>query len=378
MDGPLSFAAIQEKIETHSIKRIEDLLPLLPEQYRSRFSLIYKSESAQGASLARPRVILFGDSGSKEMPKWPQLIMAFTGDSKQRGGQILETIEYSRKSKGFVFRSVDFSGSQPVIHENPAQCMSCHSKSLHPNWDTYGLWPGAFAGQHLGHDGGFKYYPENEVRAMKRFLSHAAKHERYKHLVFSSPRSAKDYFKTLEELDGHNVRLSGLISTYNFERILSEIVSAREFLKYKDAFEAALAHSDEFFSHLPNSDSVQRLYTKRLVDTREKVEAYYQERHDRYLKNTGMKPAPNQIPFDLGATELQIVAKLRILAEDYLHIPTSDWAATRFPNTYAFTGPQYRIRSLGDTWHARKEEFLSIHQTKACSKAVVDSVSGLF
>jgi hypothetical protein len=380
---PLTFATVQKQIETRQIKRIEDLLPLLPEDYRSKFSLIYKSESAQGATPAQPRVILFGDSGDLKSQPTAQLIMAFTGDSQQTGGQILETIEFSPENKNFVFRSVDFRADKPLIQENPAQCMKCHSQSLHPNWDTYDLWPGAVAGNHLGKNG---LHPEMERQVIKDFLSSAPNHDRYKHLTLFSAKTPAEYVKALQELDHYNSRLTELLASYNRERILGEIASSPDFMKYKDAFEAAISNSFDFFSKFPDVKSARDRYEELLADSKKKAESYLKDRSERYLKITGMDVYADKINAELQLGELEAVAKLRLLAEDYLHIPTRDWPLTRFPDTYAFTGPQGGMRLLQNLWSVKNEEFLRLHQSKyqpknqpekSCSRAIIDSVSNL-
>jgi hypothetical protein len=353
-----SFAKLEEQIKAHHVKSIEELLPLLPEQYRSKYALIYKSESAQGASAAEPRVILFGDSGPAHDPKPAQLIMAFTGSDRQAGGKILETIEFNPESKKFVFRSIDFRSGTPVIQENPKQCMACHSKSLHPNWDTYALWPGALGGHHLGHD---EVYPDVEAMAGHRLLSKADKHKRYKYLVPEGSGKVLDPGKLLSTLDRNNTELAHLFTTYNSERVLAEMAQAPDFLKYEKVFVAAINNSPQFFSLLPDQDAAKQRYQTLKSDTEKKLESYYAERRDRYLKATGVHPTIDGLRFEFMKPELDTVTRLRLLAEDYLHIPTQDWALTRFPNTYAFMGPDQGIHTLGDVWSEKKPEFIRLH-----------------
>lgn len=372
--APLTFAHVRDLVKDHQIKRIEDLLPLLPEQYRSKFALIYKSESAQGASATQPRVILFGDSGSGKDFQRAQLILAFNGSPDQKGGQVLESIEYEPQAKKFMFRSIDFSSGVAKIHENPEQCMKCHSKSLHPNWDTYPLWPGAIGGNENGHSkmgpSGrmMTYYPDIEVAAAKHFLSSAPTHDRYRHLKLGP--EIKNESMLLQALGARNVGLSQLFTTYNAEKVLAEITRSPEFSKFEKAFSAAIDNSPAFFSYLPDPQAAKLRYETRKADTAGKLESYFAERKARYLKSTGLHPESDNMRYEFHSEELETVTKLRLLAEDYLHIPTRDWSLTRFPDTYAFIGPEHGIHTLAETWSRQKS-------ASNCSQAITHSISSL-
>jgi hypothetical protein len=63
----LTFEDVKNFIKTNDVKSIDDLLPLLPEEYRSRSTYVYNSRSIQDASPDSPRVVMFGRVASLMM-----------------------------------------------------------------------------------------------------------------------------------------------------------------------------------------------------------------------------------------------------------------------------------------------------------------------
>ena len=95
MTPPLTFDSVKARIQQCNITTVEGILAVLPESFRSSFTLMRKSKSAQEASSDNPRVIMFGSDA--------RLILTFNGDKSQKGFNELEAIEFNDQTKQFDF-----------------------------------------------------------------------------------------------------------------------------------------------------------------------------------------------------------------------------------------------------------------------------------
>jgi hypothetical protein len=188
-----SFSQLKTLIETENIRSPEKLIEKLPVSLRENYTLMRESKSLQSASVVNPRVILFGYTAD--------FVLTFNGapDNRKedRGGyDSIETMEFSRASRSFVFREINFDPSRqsaPTFSEpNPDKCLRCHSEAAQPIWASYKLWPGAFGEVDDGvssktgnprKDG--KAATFDDLLNWKLMASH---HDRYKHLVQSLPQ----------------------------------------------------------------------------------------------------------------------------------------------------------------------------------------------
>ncbi len=148
IESPVTFDKIAATLQECRIARIENLLPLLPADFRSRYALVYASRSLQGATPLHPRVIMFGLDA--------RFILTFSGTPELTGYDLMETIEFDDREKKFNFRSIEFPAERtnaiskeplPAPHFselNPPLCVACHRKELRPNWDSYAGWPGVY------------------------------------------------------------------------------------------------------------------------------------------------------------------------------------------------------------------------------------------
>jgi len=142
--GKLTYSIVRQIVETCKIGRVEDLLPLLPEEYRKYHVLAFDSRSVQGASPQFPRIIFFGPDA--------KLILAVSGKENDPNGNTIEMIEWSEGDQKFKPRLLEFiktktdptSVSEAHFQENPSSCVRCHRTNFRPNWDTYSLWPGFY------------------------------------------------------------------------------------------------------------------------------------------------------------------------------------------------------------------------------------------
>src|SRR4051812_43977881 len=79
--GELTYEDVVELIQKNHVLSIEQLLPKLPEEFRSNYTLMYSSRSLQDASYEHPRVIMFGNDA--------RLTCAFNGEATQLGFDML-------------------------------------------------------------------------------------------------------------------------------------------------------------------------------------------------------------------------------------------------------------------------------------------------
>ena len=100
-DEPFTEARLQELLQKNPqtgqpIDSISELIPLLPRELRENFTFVYDSRSPFRGSISPeyPRVILFTNDA--------RLILTFTGDERQPGYDLLETLSYADESASFA------------------------------------------------------------------------------------------------------------------------------------------------------------------------------------------------------------------------------------------------------------------------------------
>ena len=92
LDGEtLSYEDLLGLIAAHDVRSIDELLPLLPADYRSEYTLMHTSPSLQPATFEYPRVIMTGPRAT--------LVIAFNGDPQAMRHNVLEIIQFSRMTR---------------------------------------------------------------------------------------------------------------------------------------------------------------------------------------------------------------------------------------------------------------------------------------
>jgi hypothetical protein len=238
--SPLTFEKIERTLRECEITRIEELLPLLPPDFRSRFVFVYSSQSLQGASPTFPRVIMFGLDA--------KFILTFSGSPELHGYDSLETIEFTDHSKKFQFRSISFPSEiqssdkkKPQISElNPERCTFCHRKELRPNWDTYSSWPGVFGSK----DDGMPAAEKKSYLEFKDNIYLKAGRYRYFEDATKYPDGARfyDYFPSGRT----NLQFTFLLSLLNGQSIAREISRTPQLHPFRYALLASLRCDDDY------------------------------------------------------------------------------------------------------------------------------------
>src|SRR2546426_953540 len=224
----MSFAALEQLIVDRNVRSIEDLLPLLPADLRSRYALMFRSRSLHGSSFAHPRAILFDPEA--------RLVISFNGDAGQAGFTDLETMEFDDAGKSFEFREIAFpvdadrKAGVRISNPNPEPCLKCHGEPARPIWDTHPAWPGAYGERYAA------ALTPTERSGLREFLREQPTHPRYRYLLevdrFANLETFRPSARTRYEGDERlppNGELGAALGRLNFEAIVHLLESRPEF-----------------------------------------------------------------------------------------------------------------------------------------------------
>jgi hypothetical protein len=274
-------------ITTHDIRRIENLLPLLPDAHKNHFALVYKGRGAQSTNMENPRVLMFGDDA--------KTVFAFNGQEGQAGFYNFELREFNQQTKNFEYSSVQFHKdlSQPSFSQiNPPQCLACHGANPLPIYDDYSSgWPG-FYGDHS------RKRSNAEQAGYQKFVTSLASHPRYKFLntQFMAPvddSNAPD-FALIQPLNMFGKLQSRLVGIH----IANELIQNPDFqtLKYNEMLVgSSWAKCD--------SSLVTRRYNRRIVDL--------------IRKKYGRAPWFSEVEPWLKDQDVPLYTNFRMMAFDY-------------------------------------------------------------
>ena len=195
-----SYADLKKLIDDNEIKSVDQLIPLLPTDFKRGYALIYNSRAQKRrlSSATTPRVVIFGVTGN--------FILAYNGNADKRAVETIETIEFNQASKSSILREIPFSGlAKPILEtvtENPSRCVVCHrnkgSREVKAIWDQYNMWPGVYGSLSRR---GFDFIQINspEFQKLEQFLAVKDANPRYRALEVS---------KEFLNVDGSLKRLS--------------------------------------------------------------------------------------------------------------------------------------------------------------------------
>lgn len=104
----MDYETLKNLIITNNVDSIEKLLPLLPASVRSKYVVVFRSRSLQGASYKEPRVILYNDNA--------KFMLSFNGNENQRGFYELEVADFDSEKKNSITEKLF---SQPRAPNKP-------------------------------------------------------------------------------------------------------------------------------------------------------------------------------------------------------------------------------------------------------------------
>ena len=331
----LTFSSLKNLIEEKKVESIENLLPLLPEGFRSHYVLMFQSRSLQSATYQNPRAILYGDDAS--------FILSFNGDETEKGYDALETMEFNPEKKEFYYHEITFSRNSKehskvsFSETNPERCLRCHGDPARPNWDTYPLWPGAY---------GEKYHSalsEPEQKGILDFLKRQPEHPRYRYLrhaeIYSDPEtfnpSHENKYNGRQKISP-NESLSRLLGLMNFKKILHQLSATSQFHSYQYALLGALDGDcgaiENFIPEKMRAVFLDRYKTFSL--------ASIQKTDDQdQLKKMRSVSFHYQSDSQVNSERVMLSA-FRFLVEEGLGLSTNQWSTALEKDTDDYTLPQ--------------------------------------
>lgn len=240
-DAPFTEARLRELLAHNPqtgrpVDSVAELVPLLPDELRKNFTLVYDSRSPFKASITPqlPRVILFTDDA--------RLVLTFIGDDQAPGADLLETMSFDDAQAKFVMNAhllpaAERRAWRPSAAD--AKCERCHGADPRPIFDSYPHWPGFYGSVQ-------DTFPRDRVGEKERkdfvaFKAGAAKTGVYKDLIypagtpvspFLDPRLFKD---NTVELDPSlfpvmpNARLGIALTELNRARIYRKLAAGPDF-----------------------------------------------------------------------------------------------------------------------------------------------------
>lgn len=225
----ISVDEVMAIIDNKQITNMEELLPELPYDLRSNFVAMFDSRSRQGASMEKPRIIMFGKDG--------KILMSFNGDSTHSNFNRLELIQFNEEKKNFEFFEIGFpivrdsNGRAVRPDKNPSSCLRCHGADPHPIWNSYNNWPGAFGS-------GDDFLEGNELSAFENFLTARRSMDRYSAL---SPMTGSDLAPFSYEKRGNvqfrpNLRMGSHMSRLQAKHVAELVRASGRFEKYASLF----------------------------------------------------------------------------------------------------------------------------------------------
>ncbi len=330
----MSFAGLKQVIVDRNVRSIEDLLPLLPEDLRSRYVLMFRSRSLHGSTFAHPRAILFDPEA--------RLVISFNGNPGQAGFTALETMEFDGADKSFKFREIVFpvdadrKASVHISQPNPEPCLKCHGEPPRPIWDTHPAWPGAYGERYDAS------LTASESAGLREFLREQPSHPRYRYLLavdrFANLETFRPSARTRYEGDERlppNGEFGAALGRLNFEAIVHLLESRPEFDSYKYLLLAALGTDcgrlDAFFPNAQRAGIQSAL--DRFIAASARANAAQAQ-----LKQLRAVDADRSAPG--GYTQvggIESLDRFRFAVETRFGLSTSQWTTALEKGSYDFT-----------------------------------------
>ena len=329
----IDFAALERTIADRNVRSIEELLPLLPTDLRSRYVLMFRSRSLHGSSFAHPRAILFDPEA--------RFVISFNGDASQAGFDALETMEFVDSEKSFRFREIVFpesghgSGAVQISQPNPPVCRKCHGEPPRPIWDTHPSWPGAY---------GERYDAEltaAETDGLRQFLSEQPGHPRYRYLLGAEHFGDAETFRPSArvryeggERPPPNSELGAALGRLNFEAIVQRMESSPRFETHKYLLLATLGGDcgrlDSFFP--PDQRSGIEASLQGFVAESGRANAI--QAQTKLLRAIGA--GASERGGYAQADGVESLDRFRFVAETRLELPTDQWTTALEKGSYDF------------------------------------------
>ncbi len=260
-EDQLSFTQLKNIIQNPNcnVRSISDVLEILPESFRSNYSMFYRSRSLQGPhkdDFLNPRALVFGN-----LPK-SNLVISFNGRASQPGHNGLEILEINTKGGAddlniFRYFDIEFPFAEAEIGDkswaevqnkilfstaNPPRCTACHGQPARPIFPGYPDWEGSFASIHAGP------LPVGELDGINKYLAKVSSTEvsRYQKLIKNTIFSPEYFF-----FNQTNSALNHYLGDANAIRVARLVKQTPQYEQYRYAFAGAFMSCENFPQLLP-------------------------------------------------------------------------------------------------------------------------------
>jgi cytochrome c5 len=262
-----NFKALMDLIQSNQVNSVDQLLPLLPQSYRSNFALMFKSGSLQTATPTSPRVIAYGNTFPVESifhgKNTDRLYLGFQTDTGigTKLPNSLEVIEWIPEQNKYQFYQLDFPLTSTKVEVNPAKCSECHGTPLRPNWTAYPRWDGALGNSNAlsGNYGDDSFLTQEQVNSAVEPLK--KNNDRLKSFDVSA-------FEILNKIELPNANMSGKIGSQLQVRNVDIIRNSPAYAQFKYAFAGAFMECVNYsdFFDARTQDALQAGVYAHLVD----------------------------------------------------------------------------------------------------------------
>jgi hypothetical protein len=226
--APFTSSDLIRLIESHQAETPEEVLALLPPDFRRNVTFVFRSASLQQADQASPRAILWDEQG--------RFVLTLNGNDAQKGHQAFEIMQGDPTTDQLHFYKIDFPlkrdlhGKTQASLNEPAECLACHGRNPRPIWKEYPIWEGVYGSKD-------DTLPEGEKADYEKFLVSARNHPVYRNLVpgEKDPEWSLDFpyrpdenssARRMETGFGYrtNLRLSSFLTRMNVRRLARVIL----------------------------------------------------------------------------------------------------------------------------------------------------------
>lgn len=321
--------SLKDLIKQKKVQSIEELLPLLPSELLSNFTLVYDSRSPFKGSITTeyPRVILFSRD--------TRFVLTFTGHPKKPGYDIVESINFDDNTASFQFYAYDFNNPQGKSpHLSRQSCKRCHGQDPRPIFDSYPLWPG-FYGSVLDSFPDGVNTSQNEKQKFKKFLSKQAKQGLYKYLKFPPGSAVSPYLEPKDlklnenkEALTHstkfkpNERLGIALTALNKKRIFRQMKKSHLYESQKKAILFELLNCGKSQIEQSRLKKVQKLMR---LENRDRIKRMAAIGRDNFHELLQMQ----ELKFYTAIAQVDWVA-------EQLKISREEWSMALEPNSFSF------------------------------------------
>lgn len=172
--GTFDLDALLRIIDEKKLSTMEEVIPELPAELRSSFTLQFSGRGLQEASPMHPRAILFGSDA--------KFVLTFNGHPDQRQYDKFEILQFNEAEGVHEMYALKFpierdaTGHAVRPMKNPRNCTACHGLPPHPIWDPYRTWTGIYGSNNDLLEG-------EELASFKAFMATRLESPRYSHLL---------------------------------------------------------------------------------------------------------------------------------------------------------------------------------------------------